>query len=287
MHVRIHRFSIAAVAGTLMLSATAAMAQPASDSRATATDIAATPFSGFTDTSAATTAADEPAPSCINIPPAFGGDSVWYRYAPAATADLVADTFGSNYDTVLVVWDGAAPIGCNDDTFGLQSQVGFTAQAGHTYYFQVAFWREYDPSGFDPPPFLSFQLAPPPPPFEASATLDPVGRAAGATGVVEIAGTVTCNRPGFVNAIVHIQQQHGRVAAAALFLQGPCGPQPARAIARFVGANARFTPGPVTVTVSGTAEEFPFVGAPLFAQATVRLQGASAKQLALPPPPQP
>jgi hypothetical protein len=53
----------------------------------------------------------------------------------------VADTFGSNYDTVLSVWTGSpgtfAPVACNDDTGSLQSQVSFAATSGTTYFFMV------------------------------------------------------------------------------------------------------------------------------------------------------
>jgi hypothetical protein len=289
MTSRFRHFTAASIAGALMLFASTAFAQEASDTVAGATNIAATPFAALSDTSGATTTADEPVPGCAFVPPPLGGNSVWYRYTATTTADLAADTLGSNYDTMLVVWDGGpsgVQVGCNDDFNGIQSLVPFTAIAGHTYYFQIAFWRAPDPS-FDPSPVLSFHLAPPPPPFQAIATIDSVGRAAGATGVIEIGGTLTCNRPGFVTAIIHVQQEHGRIAGAAVFLAGPCGPQPAHPIARLVGGNARFTPGQVTVTVAGTAQENFFTTAPIFVQDNVRLQGTSAKQLSLPPPPQP
>lgn len=278
----------AALCGLLVLSTGVAHAQEASDDLATATAIAATPFAALTDASSATTAADEPVPSCM-FPGGFGGDSLWYRYTPSARTELRADTFGSSYDTVLVVWDGGpagAEVGCNDDTLGLQSAVTFTAEPGHTYYVQVAFWRQHDPA-FDPPALLSFQLAPPPPPFAVTVAIDPIGRAAGATGVVEVAATVSCNRPGFVQAMVYIQQQHGRVAAAGLLVSGPCGPQPDRVVARFVGANARFTPGQASVTVVGSAQENPISNATIAVAADLRVQGAGPKDLALPPPPAP
>ena len=274
-------------AALLMLAVSTARAQEASDSRATATPIAAVPFSALTPTSGATTAADEPRPGCITFgdPATTGDHSVWYRYTATDARPLVANTFGSTYDTVLVVWDGAGEVGCNDDSDGLQSQVAFTTEAGHTYYVQIAFWQY---PGLAPDPMLSFQLAPPLPPLEATVVMEAIGRASGATGVIEIGGTITCSRPAWVDAVVHVQQQHGRIAAAAVFLQGPCGPEPQRAAGRFVGQNARFTPGQAIVTVMGSAAENPWSPtAVLYAQSALRLQGASPKALALPPPPQP
>lgn len=282
-----HLVCAAAAGGLLMLATSVAHAQPASDDLASAT-IIQSPFSGVADVSAATTAADEPVPSCM-VPGGFGGNSVWYRYTPGVQAELRADTFGSNYDTVLVVWDGGptgSEAGCNDDSIGLQSAVTFTALAGHTYYFQIASWREYDPA-FDPAPVLVFNLAAPPPPFSATVTMDAIGRASGATGVIEISGTVTCNRHGTIDAMVHVQQQHGRIAAAGVLLSGPCGPVPQRATGRFVGQNARFTPGQATLTVVGNASENPFSSAAFSSVTAVRLQGVGPKDLALPPPPAP
>jgi hypothetical protein len=289
MSVRFCHFVGTAIAATLMLAASTASAQEASDDLGSATAIAAVPFTGVTPVAGATTAGDEPKPGCIFSSGFETGDhSVWYRYSATANGPLEAHTAGSNYDTVLVVWDAGpagAEVGCNDDFYGLQSSVSFNAQAGHTYYFQIAFWTW---PTFVPDPTLVFTLAPPPPPLEATVTMDPIGRAAGATGVVEISGTVTCNRFAFVRAIVHVQQQNGRIAASGLFLDAPCGPQPLQVSGRFVGQNARFTPGQATITILGEAFEAPFLpGAPIYTQTSIRLQGASPKTLFIPPPPQP
>ena len=282
---RFHRFLIASIVAPLTLFASSALAQDASDTIAGAPAIAATPFTATTDVSGATSTADEP-----NQPPctfATVEGSVWYRYSPAADAALVAATTGSTYDTVVIVWDGAPDVGsivgCNDDAGGLQSRAPFTAEAGHSYYIQIASWRDLPP----PDASLTFSLGPPPPPLVADVRIDPVGRAAGATGVVELRGTIACNRPAFATVVLHAQQQHGRVAAGALFLQGTCGPQPAQIVVRLVGANARFTPGPITVTLAGSAAEGPFGGeaAGIYVTGTVRLHGASTKEVFLPPPP--
>jgi len=55
---------------------------------------------------------------------------------------LEADTFGSNYDTVLSAWTGTQGalnlVACNDDFGGAQSKITFAATAGTTYYFLAA-----------------------------------------------------------------------------------------------------------------------------------------------------
>jgi CSLREA domain-containing protein len=56
-----------------------------------------------------------------------------------------ANTFGSNYDTVVSVYTGVrgaltlVPNACNDDFSGLQSRVQFDATGGTTYYFLIGF----------------------------------------------------------------------------------------------------------------------------------------------------
>jgi hypothetical protein len=59
--------------------------------------------------------------------------------APADGTDTI-DTLGSTYDTVLSVLDGTcggAPLSCNDDFSGLQSQVNVTLTAGQTVIIVV------------------------------------------------------------------------------------------------------------------------------------------------------
>jgi hypothetical protein len=71
------------------------------------------------------------------------GHTVWYRHTPTTTRTVVANTVGSDFDTVLTVWSGAdinslESVACNDDRgVDLQSRVKFTMQPGLTYYFQI------------------------------------------------------------------------------------------------------------------------------------------------------
>ena len=88
------------------------------------------------DTSGATLQAGEPVPSCVSS----HGHSVWFAYTPPVAITITADTFGSNYDTVLAVYQDSwgDPVVCNDDSGGNQSRVQFAVDAGSTWYFQVS-----------------------------------------------------------------------------------------------------------------------------------------------------
>lgn len=128
----------------------------ANDNRADATVITALPFTdGPLVMKNATTEPGEPRPSC-----SYGSvvSTVWYSYTPADDAVLIADTVGSDFDTVLAVWTESGSrlteVGCNS-YFGSssQSRIAFQASAGQTYLFQV------DGFPFDNPmPSLTFNL---------------------------------------------------------------------------------------------------------------------------------
>ncbi|MCX6017484.1 MAG: S8 family serine peptidase [Chloroflexi bacterium] len=104
-----------------------------------AKEISGWPYSDVEDTSAATTASDDPV-LCSSL---WGGASVWYRFTPTETGWLTMDTIGSEYDTILAVFSGApgdltpVPNACNDDSSDLQSQVELQINAGQTYYVEV------------------------------------------------------------------------------------------------------------------------------------------------------
>jgi hypothetical protein len=135
-HKIFHRF----ISGFLVLAIAfagftpALAAPPANDDFNSATSIGTLPFTTSQDTSEATAAGDDPI-ECHN------SGSVWYSFTPAANMLIVADTVGSDYDTTMAVYTGPqggltlVPGACNDDFYGLQSQVEFNAIGGTTYYF--------------------------------------------------------------------------------------------------------------------------------------------------------
>jgi hypothetical protein len=105
------------------------------------------PFVDTTNTTRAQIHAMELASPCGS-----GSQSVWYSFTAAADATLVADTSGSDYDTILDVWEGALtadrsdpgfealkPLACNDNADGsVQSGVVFAPVAGRSYVIRVS-----------------------------------------------------------------------------------------------------------------------------------------------------
>jgi len=95
------------------------------------------PFTARTSTAGATRQKGEPT-SCSST-----GGTAWYRYSPARTQLVFADTFGTPKATAIGVFRGTGgvanlvPEGCGSDATG-NAQLGFTARAGTTYYFQLA-----------------------------------------------------------------------------------------------------------------------------------------------------
>jgi len=100
-------------------------------------------FTASMNTITATTASTDPYPSCNYW---ARTKTVWYQYTAPRNGTIVADTFGSNYDTVLSAYSGSCsylfPVtgACSDNASYLtaQSKVSFAAVAGRTYYFMVS-----------------------------------------------------------------------------------------------------------------------------------------------------
>ena len=130
-------------AGSLTFTLSGAAQTASNNAFASATAVTALPFSVTAfDTRAATFQAGEPVPSCTD----GVGRTVWYRYAPAADATLSVDTTGSDFDTVLAVYRGAAldaltQVACSDDidraAGNVRSRLRVGVLAGQTYYVQA------------------------------------------------------------------------------------------------------------------------------------------------------
>lgn len=88
----------------------------------------------------ATTATDDPYFTCV---PGKGYKSVWYQYTPGTSGYLTVQTAGSDYDTVLGIWQGSrgalSSVGCNDDTVSsTTSYLRIPVTAGQTYMVEAA-----------------------------------------------------------------------------------------------------------------------------------------------------
>ncbi len=91
---------------------------PPNDACADAVAIASFPFTTTLDTRLATSAADDPPPSCVVTAPK-GAKSVWFRVVSPLAGTVTLATTGSSYDTILTAFTGVcglfALVGCDDD----------------------------------------------------------------------------------------------------------------------------------------------------------------------------
>ncbi|GAB4517890.1 MAG: hypothetical protein OHK0046_24950 [Anaerolineae bacterium] len=98
------------------------------------------PYRSTLETSAATASADDPVPSCVAVRPEH---TVWYTYTATRTGnEILIDTTGSTYDTVLSVWRGSPgawfQVACNDNAGAeTTSALRFSVQEGTTYTVMV------------------------------------------------------------------------------------------------------------------------------------------------------
>jgi PKD repeat protein len=127
---------------------------PPNDDFAVATAIGSLPFSDNVDATAATFEPNEPTPSCVSY---LQTGTAWYRFTPSESGSVSAT--GGYYNTVAAYRGSGLgdlnEIGCRN--FG--GVVTFHADAGTTYYFQLA--------GLYGNVSLQFQLVKAPPPVAA------------------------------------------------------------------------------------------------------------------------
>jgi len=97
------------------------------------------PFTTTQSTLGASNESNELAPSCAN-----SGGSAWYTYLAPTDGIVVFNTYGSNYDTVISLWQGIAhpmtELACNNDgnDESVQSQLSYALEAGITYRINVS-----------------------------------------------------------------------------------------------------------------------------------------------------
>lgn len=123
---------------------------PANDDQNSPTVINSANFRESIDVRGATTGDDSPIQPTYYCPE--GGifaKSVWYSFTAPSDGYLTISTQGSNYDTIMSVWQGSrgAPyqIGCNDDDRYpnvLTSTIGGWVRAGTSFRIQVAAWDD-------------------------------------------------------------------------------------------------------------------------------------------------
>jgi hypothetical protein len=117
------------------------VAGPANDAIAAASTVGALPFNASPNTLLATQETNDPTLSCIGGQKGFY--TVWYRYTANANRNLVLNTAGSAYDTVVGVFTGSpgslSQVACNDnDGSSPQARVEFSVSNGTSYYIALA-----------------------------------------------------------------------------------------------------------------------------------------------------
>ena len=134
---------LALVVGATFAPSVAAAA-PSNDSFASATLATPLPFAASADTTDATLQGSEDQPFCGPVT-----NTVWFQFTSLTTRTIRATSAGSNFDTVISIWDGASlgsltEVTCGDDVKNIQgavpnrtSRVTWRAIAGVTYSIQV------------------------------------------------------------------------------------------------------------------------------------------------------
>jgi hypothetical protein len=217
---RLLSLTLCIAALTLLNAGPALAAAPSNDNFANATTVTEPlPVTDSISTIDATTEATDPVPDCSGSV----GHTVWYSYTPSADGLVQADTSGSDYDTVLSVWTGTAgslsQVGCNDDFFfiGGPSQLTFAATGGTTYYLMVG---SFDVGGGGS---LEFTVSVGLPPLLQAFSVDSRDKVVPRTGIVTLAGTVTCSREGSVFIEAFVSQRIGRVLiSGSVFTEVDC-----------------------------------------------------------------
>jgi hypothetical protein len=101
-------------------------------------------FSPLNTTVDVTDATADPSDPVISCTSQQHYNTVWYKVQPAISGQLTADTYGSNYDTVLAIWHDTGSLveqGCQDAYIlgGVYtSWVSVPVIGGETYYIEVA-----------------------------------------------------------------------------------------------------------------------------------------------------
>ena len=132
----------------LAIPDTALAAPPPNDDFDDAAPVSALPFAATQDVTGATQAEDDPPTHRSTCEPLLG--SVWYTYTAAEAGWVAVDTAGSDYQTVVTVWQGArgslSLVTCRRSiSIHEPARARFFAAAGEAYHVAIA-WM-FGPTG--------------------------------------------------------------------------------------------------------------------------------------------
>ena len=226
---------------------------PANDDIASATVIAALPFSESTNTVSATTEPGEP--WCYG-----SAATIWYSYTPAADVRVEVNTSGTwPMLPAVAVFTGSpgslATLGCESSNFPFGARVRFDAAAGTTYWIMVG--SAWGNSGGP----VAVSVAEAPPAFSLDTWVDPRGAVVPTSGTATVTGTVVCSQPSYVMVSGSLRQQRAGQELLGWFSTGTMcdgsatwSATPSYTLGLFRGRSALlYTGGPAEagVTVSG------------------------------------
>jgi hypothetical protein len=241
---------IVAIAALLLgaLAVPASAAPPSNDDRGDAASVGSLPFRTTLNTSEATPQDNDP--ECAGGPV---NPTVWYSFTPSEGGRYGVSTFGSRYDTTLVVAmpnnGGLDIVDCNDDAeFGVFSTIIWQAVAGQQYLIMAGSCCN-DPGGT-----LKLELRKNPFRHRVDVEVTIARRGiVNRSGAAVIRGRVECTRGAGVRGglVARIAQADGRFLFRGFAETGLRCNQPW--LARMKGNIGRFAPGQATARVEAFA----------------------------------
>ena len=177
--------------------------------------------------------------------------TVWYTLTPTQDLRVLIDTSASDYRVGINLFGPGTP---TPETIELCTEVQQVADltAGTTYWLMFADIDEDGTNGGQ----LSVTLGEAPPAIEVTFTVDPVGKVVQRQGIVTLTGTISCSDvPDNAFIELALRQRIGKYTVRGFsgFDGAPCGPEPMKWTAEFVGDNGRFGGGKAELDVLAAA----------------------------------
>lgn len=193
--------ALAAVVALLASWQAPAYAVPPANDDLTGFEVVDVPTTLTVDTSQATAAPDDG--DCVH------GRSVWYRVRPGTAGRVRVSTLGSDYDTVLALFEGRRNdrtlLRCNDDRLGLDSAVGARLEADRSYWIAISSCCSDRARHGGQAVLRLFRHDGPP---STTVAVDSV-ESGGTSGRLLVAGTITCTSPSLVETYLAASQRVG------------------------------------------------------------------------------
>jgi len=239
------RLTIIVVGGALALLTVASpafAASPMNDDISNAIVVDGTPFTDAVDTSEATVSEGDS--GC-------GTATVWYSFTPSEDSVYQFNTFGSDYDTTLALFEGTPGnltlLECSDDAENsVQSLIARALVGGETYYVEAGTCCGGPGSN------LVVNIDVPAPPIQVELALDGV-RVGSELGTAIVTGSATCSSEGWVELSGTLVQKQGLFVVRGDFFAGllDCTDTPTTWTATVSGGSRVFLPKPATVSLNG------------------------------------